>query len=220
MTATKLYKEIDKLKTLDKEVRQRFAEGRKRIENEMKDLTEDIQELQAITKDIYTGYVVGDFKKEVYEEHLQELKEKEAELSSSQKTLDDIEGLKKAEIAEKVYKPMQEKYAEINKVSRKVREESRLKILRAKAEYIGVIIEAQKTIDNSLKYDSYMESLQIEQGDKRNSYIGLIDHVNYLVANTYNGQAGADLSVDELRKILSDKDLPTRLKRELEAIEK
>ncbi|WP_262177747.1 hypothetical protein [Saccharococcus sp. Marseille-Q5394] len=210
-----LFKEMDGYIKLEQDIKQRFKDAEKRNAAEKESLEIQLQELQKEARELYMMMVLGEITKETYEDFQATVKQKEADLSRVNKMLADIADLQREEIAEKVYQPMKEKHKELQSFVNQIKRDERKRILQAKAEYIDVIIDAKKNIGQGVSYDSFMQRMAVEQGDKTANYAYTFDGYAFITTNEFDGTAGADMSVEELREIYESGELPRRLKREL-----
>jgi NDP-sugar pyrophosphorylase family protein len=149
MTQTnKAYKDVQALADKADNIRARFAQSAEATETEIAELTEKLQQENATAKEIYAGFVIGDFELASYEESKTQADNTRQLLQVVTQKMEDIEVLKQQELT-KIYAEYEAVQQDFYTARNKNEAEQVKALKEAKGVYLQQIINISQEGNNS-----------------------------------------------------------------------
>lgn len=196
--AKDIIKQMEALEQKANTIRNKYDKALEDAETEKAELLQDIAKTEEEVKDYYKSYVLNEITLEAYRDITKDADKKRESLRFLEQKVNDIEGMKKEELASVIaeYNQIQKDFYKLDKQNKA---EQRKKLLQAKIDFLTKIKESKAEINKTHKFNRVMDEIKVESGLKNDySYDMTGEVVNDLLPNHYNNKAGVTVTKEEV----------------------
>jgi|SRR5690625_4067067 len=210
----KTTEKLDELFQKANTIKNRYNKAKEKAKEEAEQLKVNIHQAEADAHELYRMYVIGDIELSAYQEKENEVSNMKKMLQYAERKVADIDKLVEEELSSVFHNEINPIIEEYNAENAKNKAKQREKMFQAKVAYLKEIQESAKEIRKTDKYRYYIENLKVDIGLQANAYADLSDEALKYIHNTYNSQAGLDVTSNEISNAYNKKHIDLNVREE------